>query len=74
MNFKRSPGTGDAFPKLSVKSRSEIVSAHLADKDVNPAITTGKYISPDDLHSWIHSNKEFYIVDMRNDYEHSVGF
>jgi UPF0176 protein len=74
MNFKRSKGTGNAFPKLSVKSRTEIVSAHLGDDDVNPNITTGKYLSAEDLHSWIYSDKEFYIVDMRNEYEHSVGF
>jgi len=74
MNFKRSEGTGHAFPKLSVKSRTEIVSAHLGEDDVNPNITTGKYLPAEELHKWIHSNKEFYIVDMRNDYEHSVGF
>ncbi|MEK7131506.1 MAG: rhodanese-related sulfurtransferase [Patescibacteria group bacterium] len=74
MNFKRSPGTGNAFPKLSVKVRSEIVSAHLGNDDVNPAITTGKYLSPEQLHDWIHGRKEFYIIDMRNDYEQAVGF
>lgn len=73
-NFKRSPGTGSAFPKLSVKARSEIVSAHLGAEDVNPAVTTGKYLAPETLHEWIHSGKELYIVDMRNDYEHAVGF
>ena len=74
MNFKRSVGTGSAFPKLAIKERSEIVSAHLGDDDVNPAETTGKYLSPEDLHDWIHGQKEFYIIDMRNDYEHAVGF
>ncbi len=74
INFKRSPGTGNAFPKLSVKARSEIVSAHLGDDDVNPAQITGKYLPAEDLHDWIHNGKEFYIVDMRNDYEHAVGF
>jgi UPF0176 protein len=74
MNFKRSAGTGNAFPKLSVKARSEIVSAHLGDDDVNPAVITGKYISPEELHAWIHGTKEFYIIDMRNDYEQAVGF
>lgn len=74
INFKRSEGTGNAFPKLSVKSRTEIVSAHLGNQDVNPNETTGKYLEPEQLHEWIHSDKEFYIVDMRNEYEHSVGF
>lgn len=73
VHFKRSPGTGTAFPKLIVKARSEIVSAHLGERDVNPAQLTGRYLSPEALHEWIHSKREFYIVDMRNDFEHAVG-
>lgn len=73
IKFKRSPGTGEAFPKLSVKHRPEIVSLHLGDADINPTETTGKYISAVELHEWFESGKEFYIVDMRNDYEHQVG-
>jgi carboxypeptidase Taq len=73
IHFKRSPGNGNAFPKLSVKVRPEIVSAHLGGADIDPNITTGKYIQAEELHELIHSGKEFYIVDMRNDYEHKVG-
>jgi UPF0176 protein len=75
MNFKLSDGTGTAFPRLSIKVRDEIVSLHLGDNDFTPEETTGKYISAEELHSWIHDKtKEFYIVDMRNDYEHKIGF
>ena len=74
MNFKKSAGTGNAFPRLSIKVRAEIVSGHLGDADINPTQVTGKYITAEELHSWIHSHKEFYIVDMRNDYEHKIGF
>jgi UPF0176 protein len=73
INFKRSPGTGEAFPKLSIKVRPEIVSLHLGEKDLNPNEVTGKYISAEELHDWMESGKEFFIVDMRNDYEHQVG-
>jgi UPF0176 protein len=73
IHMKRSPGTGAAFPKLSVKLRSEIVSAHLGDEDFNPAGFTAPYLTPEELHAWIHSDKEFYIIDMRNAYEHEVG-
>jgi UPF0176 protein len=73
MTFKRSEGTGNAFPRLSVKARTEIVSAHLGEADVNPRETTGTYLSAEELHEWIIAKKEFYIVDMRNDYEHAVG-
>lgn len=73
IHFKRSPGNGTAFPKLKVKLREEIVSAHLGNDDVNPAEITGKYLNPEELRGWIESGKNFYIVDMRNDYEYEVG-
>lgn len=73
VHFKKSKGNGKAFPKLSIKLRDEIVSAHLGN-DINPARLTGKYITPEELYNLIHSNKEFYIVDMRNDYETKVGY
>ncbi len=75
IHWKISEGTGTAFPKLSVKVRNEIVSLHLGDKDVNPNIVTGKYLTPEELHAWIHDEKkEFYIIDMRNDYETKSGY
>ncbi len=73
VHIKRSEGTGNAFPKLSIKVRPEIVATHLGEDDVDPTKTTGKYIQAEELHEWIHSEKEFVIVDMRNDYEFNVG-
>ncbi len=70
--YKKSQGTGDAFPKLSVKYRPELVTAHLADLDPNKV--TGKYLSADELYSWYEQKKEFYLVDMRNDYEYICGY
>jgi UPF0176 protein len=72
-HIKKSESKGDSFPKLVVKVRDEIVSGHLGEWDVNPAEITGKHITAEELHDWIHSDKEFYIVDMRNDYEHKSG-
>src|SRR5581483_1696109 len=69
-----SPGTGKAFPKLSVKHRSEIVAARLGKDDIDPAKLTGKYLSAKQLHNWIHSGKRFYIIDMRNDFEQKSGY
>jgi len=77
MNWKRSVGTGNAFPKLSVKTRKEIVSLHLEDGagvcDIDPNQVTGKHLKAEELHEWIQTGKEFYIVDMRNAYEFKVG-
>lgn len=71
--FKRSAGTGSAFPKAIVKARSEIVSAHLGEGDVNPNVTTGKRLRAEELHGWLRSGREFAIVDVRNDFERAVG-
>jgi UPF0176 protein len=76
MHIKRSSGTGNAFPKLWIRVRDEIVASHLpgTEKQVDPREVTGKYIMPEELYAWIHSDKKFYIVDMRNDYETEVGY
>lgn len=71
-HIKRSKGTGDSFPKLSVKVRPEIVSLHL-EKDINPNQITGKHLKPEELKKWFEEGKKFHIVDMRNDYEFKVG-
>ncbi len=73
IHIKKSEGTGNAFPKLSVKVRSEIVATHLQERDIDPTQVTGKYLTAEELHEWFRSGKEFYIVDMRNDYEQTVG-
>jgi UPF0176 protein len=72
ISFKKSQGTGNAFPKLSVRVRSEVVSTHISGLD--PQQITGKYISADELHEWYEEKKEFYLVDMRNDYEYESGY
>ncbi len=72
-HIKRSPGTGEAFPKAMVKLRSEIVTLGLGQCDIDPNKVTGKRLSPEALHEWLQSHKEFYIVDMRNAYEHIFG-
>lgn len=74
MVFKLSEGTGCAFPKLSIKARQEIVSAHLGDEDVNPNQITGKRLDPDVLDQWYDEGRDFVVVDMRNDYELDVGY
>ncbi len=73
-HIKKSAGTGNAFPKLSVKFRSELVAYRLGEDDVKPWNLTGQYLQAEELHDWIHSGKKFYIVDFRNDFEQQVGF
>jgi UPF0176 protein len=71
-HIKKSVGTGNAFPKLSVRVRKEIVTLGL-ENDINPNEITGKHLKPEELKQWYESGKEFYVIDMRNDYEFKVG-
>jgi UPF0176 protein len=73
IHFKVSKGNGKVFSSLSIKVREEIVSGHLKGEDVDPNQTSGKRISPEELHQWFKEKKDFSIVDMRNDYEQAVG-
>ncbi len=75
VHWKKSIGTGSSFPKLQIRVRDEIVTTMLIDNnELGPHNNlTGKYIEPEYLHSWIHSDKEFYVVDLRNNYEHDIG-
>lgn len=74
VQFKRSAGTGNAFPKLSIKVRDEIVTSGLGTTENAGTRITGKYLKPEELKAWIKSGREFYIVDMRNDYEQKSGY
>jgi len=74
IHWKRSQGTGTAFPRLSVRVRPELVSLHLSKKsDIDPRKTTGTHLSPDALRSWYEKGEKFTVIDMRNTYEHKVG-
>src|SRR3989344_2479195 len=72
ITFKKSKGTGSAFPKLVVRVRPELVA--LGRPDLNTNKVSGKYISPEQLHSWFEEKRQFFIVDMRNDYEYLSGY
>lgn len=72
ISFKKSEGRGSAFPKLSIRVRPEIVA--LGRLDINPSEVSGKYLSAEELYSWFEEKKEFFIVDMRNDYEYLSGY
>ncbi len=73
MQFKRSDGIENAFPKLSIKVRPEIVNAKLGEDDLHPSDITGIHLSPEDLHAWYERGEEFTIIDMRNSYEYEFG-
>jgi UPF0176 protein len=65
--------TQESFPRLSVKVKKELVSLFL-DEDVDPTKESAPYIYADELHQLFENKEEFYIIDMRNTYEHAVGY
>jgi UPF0176 protein len=74
-HIKRSAGDGNSFPRTSIKVRDELVSLGLPKEcDIDPNKLTGIHLKPEELHQWFKEGKEFYIVDMRNAYEHLVGY
>jgi UPF0176 protein len=72
--FKASAGTGEAFPKLKVKARENVLNIGLEGaEDIDPNKLTGTHIEAEELHKWFENNDEFEIIDMRNDYEIASG-
>ena len=73
MSVKVSEGTGQTFPKLSVKVREEIVGTHFSKERVDPRTRTAPHLTPEEMKLWYENNKDFVIIDMRNDYEYAGG-
>ena len=73
VQVKRSGGTGKSFPSLSVKVRKEIVGTGFSDEEANPRVSTAPRISPEELRAWYEEQRDFVVVDMRNNYEFASG-
>ncbi len=73
LEVKRSVGTGESFPKLSVKVRKEIVGTGFSPEDADPSKKTAPRLSPTELRQWYEQGREFVVVDMRNSYEFASG-
>lgn len=73
MQIKRSAGTGESFPSLSVKMRKEIVGTGFSLEEADPRVRTAPRLSPDELRAWFEEQKDFVVVDMRNNYEYASG-
>lgn len=73
MQIKRSAGNGKAFGKLSVKVREEIVGTQFPKEMADPRVKTAPRLTPAQLKEWYQTNKDFVVVDMRNDYEFASG-
>lgn len=65
--IKESSGTGEAFPKLAVKVRKEIVTFGAGEFDV--VRETAKELPAAELEEWYKKDEDFVVLDLRNDYE-----
>lgn len=77
IQYKWSDGTGEEFPKLSVKVRPELVAFNAADEievDETGVKNGGKHIKPEALHKLLEEKGEDVVFfDGRNSYEAQVG-
>jgi UPF0176 protein len=73
MDIKESIGSGNAFPKLSIKVKKEIVSTKL-DSHIDPRKKTSRHLNPAELKKWYDKKEDFVVIDMRNDYELASGY
>lgn len=70
VDFKVEKVDKHAFTKLYVRIKKEIVHSELS---VNPLEQTGKHLEPADFRELIKTDPNVVLVDMRSNYEHSVG-
>jgi UPF0176 protein len=72
MDIKTSEGTGNAFPRISIKVRDEIVSTKLP-KHIDPRKKTADRVTTKQLHKMYEKGEDFVVVDMRNSWEIASG-
>lgn len=69
--FKWSEGTGDDFPKLSVKVRKELVT--LDPEHEFDVFNKSKGLSPQQWHEYLEKHPDVTLLDARNVYESEIG-
>lgn len=68
---KKSDGNGKGFSKLLIKERREVVTLGAGDFDIDKETATR--LSAEELEKWYRDEKDFVVLDLRNDYEIEVG-
>lgn len=73
IDFKKSDGGPECFPRLSVKVRDEAVALGIPYDQLTPR-NGGQHLSPTETHDLL-TNKpdDLIILDARNDYEWAIG-
>jgi len=77
IDFKWSDGTGNEFPRLSIKTKNELVAfgyPHEIAVDKNGVINGGKHIKPYEVNQLVESRGEDVVFfDGRNSFEAKIG-
>jgi predicted sulfurtransferase len=73
IDFKKSDGGPECFPRLSVKVRDEAVALGIPYDQLTPR-NGGQHLSPQETHELL-TNKpdDLIVLDTRNDYEWAIG-
>ena len=72
IEFKIDNSSNHVFKKLNVRLKDEIVNSGI--KKINPNKISGKYIEPKEFRKILNKNlKDTIVLDVRSNYEHSVG-
>jgi len=77
IDFKWSNGTGNEFPKISIKTKTELVtfgSPHEIDIDKNGVVNGGKHLKPYEVNKLVESRGDDVVFfDGRNAFETKIG-
>lgn len=77
IDFKWSDGTGNDFPRLSVKVRDELVTFGVSNEievDEAGVVGGGKHLAPEEVHQLVaERGNQVVFFDGRNSYEAKVG-
>lgn len=76
ITYKWSEGSGEEFPRLSVKVRPELVAFGVPDEvqvDSQGVVGGGKHLKPEALHKLLEERDDVVFFDGRNAYEAAVG-
>jgi len=71
MEYKESLSGFMPFDRMKVRIREEIIS--LGHDDIRPGEFTGPKIAPQTLRHWLDEERDFTLLDTRNDYETVMG-
>src|SRR5690606_38818223 len=69
--FKIDAADGNAFKKMHVRPKKEIVHLGL-EEDINPHELTGTYLEPAEFYKRM-QDQDTIVLDARNDYEYDLG-